>query len=560
MSPMAAIDPGLAEVFGARQGWTRRPSGGPPHADPLHLQRRGGGRAGRGSAASRSARALVANARGLPQAVVKITRAGRTSGGKALAAQLAYLGRRGEIQLQDEDRASVDPGRAGGCPDLVDDWQSDFERLDARATFTTYHVVMSYPEGSDPARAAVAARDFAEELTGGRFGDRWRYVLAHHRDTANPHSHLILNRMGEGGRTLQLNRFSISVQDLRDLQVETAARHGIEMNATSRFSRGVETRTPGSGRVHTGRAGRVLPARGERSGVKPPSPYPGYGAARRRSLGPAKAEAARRALADVYRRTAALMTTLGSAQRLAAALERAAADIEQGRRVGKEESMVERAARTAPETTDRELRAVSREIAALYEAGLRGIEGIADEAKRSKAERHLSNVMREFAPFVREEDRARIGMGLDYESPGRVSRTDPDAARQRHAAGREAREAVRKGRDHGEAGAVDPMERLAARIEARLEKADSDARSIFAQRGLNADVAMQRVRDLPNVNRATREAWMARDVEALSRSSNLSTREARERTVEAYRAAAEVYGQARGYPQHRAGSRTAGRP
>lgn len=51
-----------------------------------------------------------------------------------------------------------------------------------------------------------------------------------------------------------------------------------------------------------------------------------------------------------------------------------------------------------------------------------------------------------------------------------------------------------------------------------------------------------RTRSWPNAHVAMERA---RDVEALPHSSSLSTHAARDRTVEAYRAAAAVYGQAR---------------
>jgi len=297
-------DPVLRAMFVAKKR-KRGLSGGREPED--HSDSVGSTGTGRGSGASNvgarpTAGQLTKNAERVQQAVVKITRNGRTSGGKALRNQLQYISRKGAVEIEGSAGEVFEPGASGRHEALADDWQVDFDGMDERATFATYHVVVTYPEGTDPVAAEMAARDFAQELTDGRYGDRYKYALAHHRDTDYPHSHIVLNRAGADGSTLHLSKDGVSVQDLRELHVETAQSHGIELNATSRVSRNIEDRPSSSGRLHAGREGRSLP---EIAHERPDRDrYPFYGAAQRRAFSEAEKGDLHEGVARSYDRVA----------------------------------------------------------------------------------------------------------------------------------------------------------------------------------------------------------------------------------------------------------------
>lgn len=80
--------------------------------------------------------------------------------------------------------------------------------MDARAANYTYHVFLYYPKDTGREAEKQAVRCFAERLTNGAYGDRYKYVMAHHGDTGHPHTHLVISRAGASGRTLQLSRYA----------------------------------------------------------------------------------------------------------------------------------------------------------------------------------------------------------------------------------------------------------------------------------------------------------------------------------------------------------------
>lgn len=189
------------------------------------------------------------------------------------------------------------------------------------------------------------------------------------------------------------------------------------------------------------------------------------------------------------------------------------------------------------EEAEKQLGAMSTSLREIYEKTRANIDATGDEQKKTTAEKALSNIMREFDEFIQPDDRKKIGRGLDREKIDAVKLDDTDPVRQRFAAAREAEE--------GRAPAQAPADDRTMRARERLEKADRDARSLFSERGINPDIAMQRVRDAPDVDRETRDKWMQRDIAALAQKSNVSEREAKDTTVAAYRDASRLYAKAR---------------
>ena len=155
-----------------------------------------------------SDRQRIGNAMGAPQALVKIVRKGGAATRGDLVSQLSYLSREGELVLDEHDPADGDFAVEGreDIKGLAHAWAERWEaaaRYDgrsARAASQTYHVVVSFPSGTEAEAARGAADLFAERfLTSGEFGDAWRHVRPWHTDTEHPHIHLVIDRRGASG-------------------------------------------------------------------------------------------------------------------------------------------------------------------------------------------------------------------------------------------------------------------------------------------------------------------------------------------------------------------------
>ena len=189
----------------------------------------------------------VKNVARVPQAMVKVIPGGGVGSRGELVAQLNYLSRDGGLEL--EQGIGPDCFQVIGQEEIGEvatDWALAWEDAasrdgrTARAKSKSFHMLVSYPEGTDTDMARMAADAFAERLCqSGDYGDRWRFVRAWHTDRAHPHMHLVIDRLGASGRMMQIHPAkAINPKVLRALQVETANDYGIELNDTPRVSRG----------------------------------------------------------------------------------------------------------------------------------------------------------------------------------------------------------------------------------------------------------------------------------------------------------------------------------
>lgn len=187
------------------------------------------------------------NVAGVPQAIVKVIPGGGVGSRGELVAQLNYLSRDGTQELEQA-------GGPGGYQiegqdairDVATDWAMAWEDASsrdgrtARAKSKSFHLLVSYPEGTDPDMAQMAAEAFTDQLCqSGEYGDRWRYIAAWHTDRPHPHMHVVIDRLGASGRMMQIHPAkTINPKALRALQVDTAIEYGIVLNDTPRVSRG----------------------------------------------------------------------------------------------------------------------------------------------------------------------------------------------------------------------------------------------------------------------------------------------------------------------------------
>ncbi len=513
---------------------------------------------------------MIANALLTNQAVVKVVRGGSVTAPGRLGGQLSYITRKGTVEMERGDTGELTQG-ADALRDVQDAWAKDWARMDARVTSYTYHVILSYPKDTDREAAKQAARRFGEQLTNGEYGDRYKYVMAHHDDTGHPHTHLVISRAGALGKTLQLSRYGITPQDLRDLQVETAREVGIVLTATSRFSRNLGPERESSARVHARRDDRKLrerPVSVRRGG------FPFYGVGRQQPVAPDQLQALKdqrnadyATLGETLRSHQAgveqgIFTTQypGRAETLGAishAVLGAAAILLPGGVLRSEEidmntQVANQMDPARAPAIDREMKAIGTDVREFITGMDAKAEAMEDEDKRSQTEAAISRVLRDYEPLMDEETRTFFGKRLERDEGVEVGRDDTDPTRQRRAAERDATDPTRTqpiGKEPAGSdgrGRIDPNDPRGAATKAVLKDADRQVAERFEAMGINGDLVLSRIRNGADVDRQTRENWFERDVKTLANAHSLSESQARIDMKTAYKDASEIYRDARG--------------
>ena len=171
--------------------------------------------------------------RGLPQAVFKISSYSHSAG--AVWDRVNYVARDGEIEVEGPNGELLDQEQ---LEEMVDDW--DALTKEGQGRRFAMSAVVSFPKGVDEEKASEAARQFFREA----FADNHDYVFAPHTDAKQFHVHVVVQARGHDGKQIRLNRDDI--QDLRMLLAEKAREQGIELDASPRWARGLDTeRRPG---------------------------------------------------------------------------------------------------------------------------------------------------------------------------------------------------------------------------------------------------------------------------------------------------------------------------
>ena len=192
--------------------------------DPLE----GHGNPNRAWKGSLSDRSRVA--KGMPQAVLKITSYGR---GLADAKKLTrYIGEQGETQVETDDGSILDTVEE--MEQLAQDWAADFSdaKGEVRKARDVMHVVVSVPAGSDHDKTVDAAREFFAES----FGEKHEYAFAAHDETDHFHVHLLVKLRGRDGKQMRSTRKD---PDLWRQKFAAKAREkGLRLDASPRWARG----------------------------------------------------------------------------------------------------------------------------------------------------------------------------------------------------------------------------------------------------------------------------------------------------------------------------------
>lgn len=503
--------------------------------------RRGGGRfASRLSDAQR-----VKNAVRAPQAVVKIIRKGGVADRGGLNAQLDYLSRNGKEPVHGYDLDGTEDLMTGREQmreltwDWADEWQRAAER-DGRAGRTnnkTFHLLVSFPHGTDVEKARLAADSFADTfLHSGDHGDRWRNVRAFHTDRDHPHMHIIIDRRGESGRLMQIHPAAeINPTLLRELQVNAAAEHGLLLNDTPRVSRGLTSvpRTTEEWRL----AWRESPERGR-------AEYRQTYAGLAEGFAWDATEREGRENFDLAKR---LERGPESLRKFSAPVREAGLHLLEGRTL----TMDDMGGTTAQTFTVEDVRAMDEE--SLRVQAIRTVRDldeltphIEDETERARAELVRDRIKAEFAPIVPEFEREGDipERDDDLNSVVESSRTMETALEARR---QQSPEVEGSGRDQGERGIEN--DRMATAVERTreadpqetLDAADGRVRAAYEARGMNADRALARIKGGMEAEPETLEYWNDQEVRERMRHGDVPRAVAEREIAELHRYAAGTY-------------------
>ena len=170
--------------------------------------------------------------RRLPQAVLKIS--SHNSGQGRVRARLRYISRQGMLAIETDEGLTIEG--LDEIDRLVDDWAADFSsRANSRDTMS---LVISMPAGTDQEAAVTAAREFFADT----FKENHEYVFTGHDDTDNFHIHLVVKARSRDGKPMRATRRD--PQLWRQAFAEKAREHGIELDASPRYARGIGRRSP----------------------------------------------------------------------------------------------------------------------------------------------------------------------------------------------------------------------------------------------------------------------------------------------------------------------------
>lgn len=209
---------------------------GPPF-DLLSYAQRGPGR--RDHLSQGEIRQVARTVRRTPEVMVKVLPKAATSV-TAVRKHLAYIGRKGELDLETDDGERPRGTHVG--KDLVEDWDLDLDEYRRKSDLTgtrgreparlVHKVIFSMPAGTSAEKVLTAVKNFARE----EFALKHRYVMVLHTDEPHPHVHLMLKAVSEQGQRLHIRKST-----LREWRSEFA-RHlrelGVAANATPRYVRG----------------------------------------------------------------------------------------------------------------------------------------------------------------------------------------------------------------------------------------------------------------------------------------------------------------------------------
>ncbi|MGE0315910.1 MAG: hypothetical protein AB7P21_30205 [Lautropia sp.] len=194
-----------------------------------------------------------------PEVMLKVSSAGRS--GSRIVANLKYISRRGQIELEDQD-GRVYAGKHA-VADVFDSWQDEHpipmqeavvvagsgdasaEEVSRRGgRRESLQIVLSMPVGTPHVELQRAVREFAGDAFGGH-----QFAMAFHtfdtdpdpNPSPHPHVHLTVKAVSRSGK--RLNPRKADLQVWREAFAKRLRDNGVDAVATSRVVRG--QRNPG---------------------------------------------------------------------------------------------------------------------------------------------------------------------------------------------------------------------------------------------------------------------------------------------------------------------------
>ena len=167
------------------------------------------------------------SAKKLPQVVVKIS--GSSKGADKAAAHLNYTGRKGQVELEDEQGNKYLGEEQKG---LIKSWEAAgfHDKEETGTKREAFHFVFSMPAGTDPKGLKDAVRNLVQEEFAGH-----KYFMAQHLDTDKPHCHVLVCATDDRGA--RLNPRKQDLHNYRVTFVNKLAEQGIEATASRNVSR-----------------------------------------------------------------------------------------------------------------------------------------------------------------------------------------------------------------------------------------------------------------------------------------------------------------------------------
>ncbi|WP_161492452.1 relaxase/mobilization nuclease domain-containing protein [Brucella pituitosa] len=179
------------------------------------------------------------NLQRLPQVVFRSVKNGYCSGVIGLSAQLNYvLGKAERIIDPSGNLEGACHVPAAECKRMASNWADNWKKISKDGNHTI-HLIASFPHDTPLGAVECILHDTCEDLLSqGR--NRFDYIAAIHSDTRHPHAHIIVNRRNAAGEWFYLARDGEFSYDLfKDTLVKYGQRYGVELNNSSRLSRGI---------------------------------------------------------------------------------------------------------------------------------------------------------------------------------------------------------------------------------------------------------------------------------------------------------------------------------
>lgn len=178
-------------------------------------------------------------AAGFQQAIVKITGYGKEP--NKIMKHLAYISRNYDLPLEDHEQSLLHS--QNNVRDLLSSWESIYfdNRKDSRHTA---HMIFSVPPKTDRGVFKQLTREFLKE----EFGGEHDYVFVQHDDTEHPHIHSVICLRSLNGKKLDPRKKYLS--ELRKNFAKKCREHGVMLDASRRFQRGLSGKSVKSELVH----------------------------------------------------------------------------------------------------------------------------------------------------------------------------------------------------------------------------------------------------------------------------------------------------------------------